>query len=67
MATVSLSLRMLKKNWEVGWERQSVMGQVQLITMFCSTRALRYFCQQHCNTTQLVLHHHPYNTTAPPS
>lgn len=50
LTMVSLSVRMLRKNWEVGCDWQSVIGQLQFITRFCSIRAVRYSCQHDCST-----------------
>lgn len=63
MATVSWSLRMLLMKSEVGWARQSGIGQLQLHTRFCSIRAVKYSCQhdwrKHTHTHGIRLDFHP--------
>lgn len=51
LAMVSLSVSMLTKKSEVGWAWQSVIGQLQFMTRFCSILAVRYSCQQDCTHT----------------
>lgn len=48
LAITSLEETMEQMNAVVGCARHSEMGQVQLRTMFCSMRVVRYSFQQGC-------------------